>query len=816
MAFTAELSQPGGVSGSIPNHQSGAAAIGGALSGLSDLIGMGLKASQDAREKRVTNTLEQNLNPIVDSLKPQTTVPLVGEAADGDAAKSTATYKNLDSQMGKFNQALEQSPDRRPEVYARAATVLQQAISENPRFSEELRKRATEVLGFNPTAEVLALEADHAKAAEAEHAQLRSSITSQGLSNGVLKLKTDGSGEIDFAGTAASLQALKQKENESQLALRDVEIQKAKAELANGKPLTAEQIKNGRQSAIAPFFDQIFNGVTGAATSQMEQFFKTNAAVTDPIKQEELLRQAFDPAEQAFWSGFNNAKTKFMSDGSMVPEDFKSFADMYKFQFDQIKEHFKGGFGNAEAAVRMVGELNRDNKVWADQNLGVVSKIIGAFGPNAQPLVQQAISAAGEGRTSLVSSMVNALNNFGPTQQLDHLTKVANGAASTEDIKDVPSKKGQLALQGTSIDNNVKSILKGDVSGMIGFGNVLNDFAKIGSQESDPDSLASAAGFVVNPSALAAFDKYSTVNPTVAKSAGGWIGALAARTAMKNMQALSAAPNTNAGPEGAYYNREGRAQLQAGSTNQTVSYDVQYNAQTGQVEIKPNLPNDYQGLLPRIPQGLTDRVRLINQSLDAVVHLKDYGNDQIKNADDALLKLGVAKKSGISIIGEPEEAKPTTAKGKQSYDKVPGELGSFIDTVASATGLDPQIAHAFAMEESSGGKDLPGDISVVGKGSVNPFQVAPDTAKALGMKSDNPQGSVIAGVSTINQLLARYEGQPNALEKTAIAYIAGPGHVDEFMKNPDKFPNTKIGVRRILKSLGEPMASDAVSINVVD
>lgn len=160
-----------------------------------------------------------------------------------------------------------------------------------------------------------------------------------------------------------------------------------------------------------------------------------------------------------------------------------------------------------------------------------------------------------------------------------------------------------------------------------------------------------------------------------------------------------------------------------------------------------------------------------------------------------------------------ENSANTYMKGPSSDNRVPGKLGDMIDQIASDEQVAPEIAHAFAMEESSGGKDK-NDAGVVGKGTDNPMQLHPDTAAALGIKKITKSSSITGGIRYIRQLMDKYDGQPDMMEKVAAGYIAGPGKVEEYLKNPDKFPNTQKGVKRILKMLG--IEKQSVNIQVSD
>lgn len=112
--------------------------------------------------------------------------------------------------------------------------------------------------------------------------------------------------------------------------------------------------------------------------------------------------------------------------------------------------------------------------------------------------------------------------------------------------------------------------------------------------------------------------------------------------------------------------------------------------------------------------------------------------------------------------------------------KLPNEQLLIADKVikaAEAIGLDPNYALAIAYQES---KFDPKARSP--KGAIGVMQLMPETAKGLKVNPDNVDENIMGGVRYLKDQLEAFGGNKF---QASVAYNAGPGKVQEYLKSKD-------------------------------
>lgn len=794
MAFTAQLSEPGNAGYVGQGSASGTGIVGGALSGLADILNVGLKASQEDRAKKVSGQIESTLAPMAaDYGKPE---QLIGQ---GNSPRSVLG-PGYTGTMDRMAQAVQQNPGRRQEFLARASAEVQKAIAANPRFANEIRERAKDVLGFNPTSEMVAVQNKEADEQNAIDKAIKLDTIQSAVHNGLVH--ADANGQLDYNATSSAVADFNHSESQLELAHKMLENKIAQETLDKKAPLTDTEQKQIRQGNLLPYYTSIYDNVIAGAKSRLDAFIEANKGVGDPVEQSALLAGEMNQLKLGYKTWLTAQVHQAMSKGAATTADAEDFNKHFDTAFKDYADLIgQDGFSAAKNRILMADQLKANDSVWAHKAAPIITASRAVVGDQAiGNLIGPAINRMdADKNTNWTGDVVSELQNMGATQHVAAATAIADGRLTTHDIPGSKNQKDSLAIRLPMLDGYTANPNNLQPFELSAFGNLIKDQAKIVTGEADPDSARSGAIHIVNPSALATFDKYAKANPGQAKETGGWM--LDASTNAFLVNARNLQPSVSPGSFNA----------KTGVKTDETTFTPVYNAATGRIEIennyKSNNTNPY--TVPTPSRELSATVKFLNDSLDATAHLKDYGNDQVRKMDELLWKGTLASGSGLAVKGNitPEEKKsetaPTANKPEEdTYDmhRVPGPLGDLIDQTSKAYGVDPALAHAFALEESSGGKDLKGDISVVGKASENPFQVGSDVAKQYNVNPQTPHGSTIAGIQHIKALSERYG---HDLEKTAIAYIAGDKNVDKVLKDPLKFPHTITGVNRILKMMGK-------------
>lgn len=136
-----------------------------------------------------------------------------------------------------------------------------------------------------------------------------------------------------------------------------------------------------------------------------------------------------------------------------------------------------------------------------------------------------------------------------------------------------------------------------------------------------------------------------------------------------------------------------------------------------------------------------------------------------------------------------------------------------IDQAAAATGVDPNILHAMAAQESGQRQfDAAGNLMRSVKGALGVMQLMPSTAKGLGVNRADMAQNILGGAVYFKQLLQMYGG--NVADALA-AYNAGPTRVNQVLAGKATLPEeTKNYVASILARSGQSGAVQIGSVTI--
>ena len=152
----------------------------------------------------------------------------------------------------------------------------------------------------------------------------------------------------------------------------------------------------------------------------------------------------------------------------------------------------------------------------------------------------------------------------------------------------------------------------------------------------------------------------------------------------------------------------------------------------------------------------------------------------------------MADENVINITTPSVEVTPT----KNEYSDEQVRIAKKIATEAELQGLDPNLALSIAHIENRF-KSGPSPA-----GALGPMQLMPGTAKDLKVNPNNEDENIRGGITYYKQQLDKY-GDPYV---AGIAYNAGPGVADEFLKSHDTsiLPNETFNYVKNLADLHAP------------
>lgn len=130
---------------------------------------------------------------------------------------------------------------------------------------------------------------------------------------------------------------------------------------------------------------------------------------------------------------------------------------------------------------------------------------------------------------------------------------------------------------------------------------------------------------------------------------------------------------------------------------------------------------------------------------------------------------GTARRAMAESAGEPTEK-----RGSHKYEDL-------VLSKAKAVNNDPNFLSLarHVLYKETGNLENP-EKAVSHAGARGIMQLMPATAKMLGVNPDIPEENALGGVTYLNQLYKKYDGNPVL---TAAAYNAGPGRVDRILKS---------------------------------
>jgi soluble lytic murein transglycosylase-like protein len=157
---------------------------------------------------------------------------------------------------------------------------------------------------------------------------------------------------------------------------------------------------------------------------------------------------------------------------------------------------------------------------------------------------------------------------------------------------------------------------------------------------------------------------------------------------------------------------------------------------------------------------------------------------------------GTTTLASALIVGfERDDYVPPPPPAPPPADPAP-DLESLVREAAERHGVAPELVHSVIAAESNYDPN-----AVSPKGALGLMQLMPGTARDLNVgKAFDPAENINGGTAYLRQMLERYAGFRNQLQRALAAYNAGPGKVDLYGGLPP-YRETLDFVGRVLQRL---------------
>lgn len=768
--FTATLSDPGYVSGSSAGSGGGgAAALGVGLGGLANLLDVGLKASNSDREKKVTADLQTKLFPDIQAFAAQNTPPaLLGQATDPnlDAAKSTPDYQTFVSSSQALQQVNAQGAMSREAFFAKVSAKLQQAINNNPRFAGELRQAAQDILGVNPTAQMVALQQTDQATAKNIKTNIQTGLATDAANSGVVYYKEDGSPDIDkMAKAGTDLNAAKA--NTARV--------KSEIELNNAKnpPLTQEQIQDQEYRGVVKSFAPVFNNVVDSAISRLSTIIEKNQNLPQ-AQQAQLAFQEIGNIETRFTAALNRQLNSL--DEPISAQATANVRSYFTKQFDVYREWSKGGLSSLQTNMDSLQKLKLANDIGYHQTAPTMARVTDVFGNGATTAVGAALSQ----NTDLTNTIDKDLLNFvNKTPSLNTINQAADAASGKTPIARLPDPQDQanaLRVVRSTLkhyQDNPNGLTDKELTA---FGHGTVNVLSLGLQTNDPQELRNAAGDVNTIRFVDVLDRFNgnQVNSDQAQVIGKGALDLNHKAIDANARLLTT-PLNLFDSKGQTYSFGNRGEY-SGVPKKGYKVTPEYNPDSGQVEFKIEdedlnvySQDKAKSLGITIPKETVDAVNMVNKSLNIVPRLQKYGDQEEQSAASNELRNSYIAGTGIQIKeGTTLTIPKNPVQDQQTQDADP----------------NAGIHAAIRTIESNNNPNIPDS----NKGAKGLMQTMPGTLRDPGYgvtpaKDNSPEEQERVGREFYDAMANKYQNQTLALA----AYNWGPGHVDKWLREGAKW-----------------------------
>ncbi len=584
------------------------AAIGTALSGLANIFDMGIKAAAE-------NKLDKRLN-------------------------------DFDNEINPYVQAVGQGRMKTDDAFARTTAKLKTYIDRHPHLADEYRKRAQDIWGVNPSAELTRLAGEK----EAVDRKRKQDVDNYNLNKaneyGAIPLDEE-TGQPDYESGIAVGRELAQYESNVSAASAEADLELKRRRLnGEGDPLSLEDQRKVRELSVSRAVRPLIATNIKSHIDNIPALLKTleNPKDADSVAVgQRLVEQSYTTTRESVIRILNEQT-------DMDSTTYNNILGMVDSAYASYRGRTPSMIKAANDIVGLRGDIARDRAAHVIPDvmdmiaIGGQAAVSAAFGQFDMGLSQE----AADYRSDKQGRILQFSKGF---------RRVQEGNIPPPDPGDPQSESDLANGVKASADQSSKNPDAIPETGLPAFGNSIRFIADRALDSNDPNDYIAATTSTNSAGTARALERLKGKAPDVYNDAVQkilelniqWIGQLG-RQGNDTQEVTEEEPTLDS--EGMY------SPLGRGAS--TVS--IRYNAEKGVIEpvgLKTGMT---------LPRNMKKVIDSFNSSLRTVIRYKDQTLDSTKDMSDQELKLNLVKMSGIKITGKTPESKDENALEAEIVD----------------------------------------------------------------------------------------------------------------------------------------------------
>lgn len=548
------------------------------------------------------------------------------------------TVRDAADEMDTVRLSYAQGKMSRTMLNARMASIVQRYVSTDPRNSSSYRDLAKNVLGVVPTEQLYAEQRESLEEQTKREREVSAKLENFAIDEGVVVYNADGS--LNREATAEAGRQLAAEQAEFNQINQKLDLQKKRMEIDAGRKLTEAEIKRTEEQTLFkglnPIFNQKINGALNDIHAQAVIARKTGN--TDLLKNLETRFAKLTSDWQATYS-------QAVINAAVSPSTAQSVAQQYQNRLDSVGNLFNGDFSLLESQKRIVGALENDATIETFEKFPLVAQLKDTLGAQAFAYIGQQTLANNPDVVANISKEMQAglktLTAENPTQRRDMMADM-----SAED------RNAAAKLNLKIIDGAVRDSRPMDMQTSSDFSRAMDVEAAAIEFSRNPESQRKGVDRITKPGVLNRLDEARNQGNAEAEFAGINIRD-ASIAAFYNGTRKNSAPSGATVVESSPFLTFGAA----GPTSQTqvsnAAFQAVYNPEVGRVSLVK-----LSGAANAQPSPeATKQIEMLNQNLEAIVRLRDYGDNPLKDLNDKQIKqLFVDSAGTIGMINEESAA----------------------------------------------------------------------------------------------------------------------------------------------------------------
>ena len=566
---------------------------------------------------------------------------LIGELSlIADAPIPGGVFRQAKDDIDRVASGYRQGRVSQQELNVRLASIVQRYVATDPRNSEKYRDLARSVLGITPSEQILADRVEDFEFEQTQQRQVQQNEANFAISRGAVV--SDGNGGIDIAATALRGRELAQQQA-AQDALRErLELQRLQLENARGRQLTQTERDNAEYQTALTNLAPLLDSRMGDLYESL-RIFKQGTEGAQMSREEQLTQIA--NSLNVLRAEVNTVIGEVALQNALTPSTRQNLLNAYNSQIDAVTEMFTGDLSEFTNTERMLDAMDARTGRQVREAAPAINALRLAVGDEfASNIMTAAIRSNPELNTNLAEEASRAT-----VQLLSPGVGVLNG---TRDISDMSQTERASAVKlgmdtidrlnrrPQALNEQQRTTLKN------AYGNMLTaalNTSNIKDRARGVEQLSNARNLATLNILRANDTEYEQVGEQL-RNANAQVFAETARRVQ---------PDTTIN------------QLVRGFANPLLGADTRartfipvYDARSGRIEIHSGRDNNFSRATERVPPGLARDVERLNENLDAIVQLRNFGDDALAAFTDRQLRQAFVMTTGVIGLTNEDSLEP--------------------------------------------------------------------------------------------------------------------------------------------------------------